>query len=125
MNKAKIVGVVTRKPYVSDRFAAFSVRPAQDASAQRAAPILDVVVFDADPIRCAGMLSEGDSVSVVGHLGSKKLQDKDRNAAQIDGRDVWIMQLIADVIDVPEAKPAAKAPPRRDAPAPGDNDIPF
>lgn len=99
MNSVTIHGVVTRKPYTSDKFAAFSVRPNQDRGAQRSAPILDVVVFDADPLVTARLLDEGVGVSIAGHLGSKKATAKDRSVVQVDGRDLWVMQLVADKID--------------------------
>ena len=98
MNTVQIRGVVTRKPHVQSNFAAFSVRPDKVKSDDRTS-ILDVVVFDAGPIAVAGMLEEGAKVQIVGHLGAKKHQGKDKRDTQIDGRDLWVMQLVADDID--------------------------
>ena len=109
MNKFKLTGIITRKPYVSDRFAAFSMRPDQPQGAARAAPVLDVVVFDAGPIAVTSMVEDGARVTVTGHLGSKPLTDKAKNKAQIDGRDVWVMQLVADEIEACGTAPADDA----------------
>lgn len=98
MNSVTIHGTVTRRPYTSDKFAAFSVRP-NEGHGGRSAPILDVVVFDADPLVTARLLDEGAGVSIAGHLGSKKATAKDRSVVQVDGRDLWVMQLVADKID--------------------------
>jgi len=128
MNSVTIHGTVTRKPYLSDKFAAFSVRPNPDKGAQRASPILDIVAFDAGPLASARALTEGSAVVIQGHLGAKKATAKDRSAVQVDGRDLWIMQVIADAIDAPGAGASAgrAAPDDEEGPPPlTDDDIRF
>jgi single-stranded DNA-binding protein len=97
MNKVELHGVVTRKPYTSERFAAFSLRP---PPVDGRSSIIDVVAFDAAVIAAVGLAQEGDAVSVVGHLGSKKLTNKAKEEAQIDGRVVWILQVVADSVEM-------------------------
>jgi len=129
MNSVTIHGTVTRKPYTSDKFAAFSVRPNPEKGSQRAAPILDVVAFDAGPLASARALEEGSAVVIQGHLGAKKATAKDRSTVQVDGRDLWIMQVIADRIDAPAAGArGSRAEPEeeREGPPPlTDDDIRF
>ena len=98
MNSVSIRGKVSRKPYVSAKFAAFSVRPDQPEDSTRAAPTIDVVAFDSGPIDSIASLGEGDAVVIEGHLGSKKATTKDKAAVRVDGRDLWVMQLIADSV---------------------------
>ncbi len=134
MNSVTIHGTVTRKPYTSDKFAAFSVRPNADKGA-RTQPILDVVAFDAGPLASARNLEEGSAVVIQGHLGAKKATAKDRSPVQVDGRDLWIMQVIADRIEVAGASAGAGShsgggrKPREDdeegPPPHTDSDIPF
>jgi single-stranded DNA-binding protein len=104
MNTVTIRGNLTRVPYTSERFAAFSVRPLKVTPDDRT-PILDVVVFDAGPIAVAKTLKEGDLVGVTGHLNSKKLQNKAKSDVKVDDRDVWVIQLVADEV-LPEGKTA-------------------
>jgi hypothetical protein len=123
MNSVSIRGVLTRKPFCSDKFAAFSVKP--DAGSDGRAPILDVVAFDADPIAAIRRMGEGDAVLVEGKLGSKRMTAKDRSTVQVDGRDLWVMQLVAE--SVRSAVLPAQTEKQIDAKsAPvGDDDIPF
>jgi|GEM_PF-5433719 len=145
MNSVTIHGTVTRKPYTSDKFAAFSVRPNPEPGAQRASPILDVVAFDAAPLAAARTIEEGNAVVIQGHLGAKKATAKDRSTVQVDGRDLWIMQVIADQIessgmaagapaggsggggrsDYPSRQPQKAPSMREEPPPPSDDDIPF
>ena len=109
MNTATIRGNLTRQPFTNDRFAAFSVRPLKVTPDDRT-PIIDIVCFDAAPIAAAKTLKEGDLVGVTGHLSSKKQQDKAKTDVKVDGRDLWVLQFVAD-----EVLPEADAPDNQDA----------
>lgn len=96
-----VTGTVSRKPYTSAKFAAFTIKSDPVPHAQKQ-PLVDVVVYDAGPISVAGMLSEGERVTVKGHFGVKKLQSgkgQEKQDVKVDGRDVWMPQVIADEIE--------------------------
>ena len=122
MNSVSIRGTVTRKPFCSDKFAAFSVKPEVDAGER--SPILDVVAFDALPIAAIKGMAEGDLVVIEGRLWSRKATAKDRSPVQVDGRDLWVMQLVAESVHADGAAAPAGAG-REEPPAPSDDDIPF
>ena len=68
----------------------------------------EMVAFQ-DLVEQADALGVGEVVQVTGSIGSKLLTDKARKDVQVDGKNVWVLQLIVRTIAV-EGKAKAEAP---------------
>lgn len=67
---------------------------------------VDLVAFG-DLIPEADALGQGEKVTITAALGQKKLTNKARADVQVDGRDVWVLQLVIRTIKTEGAKPKA------------------
>ena len=89
MNLVHIKGTISRRPYTSDPV----------GNSDRQPPTIDAVAFDAPVIAAIAKMGEGEQIDFHGHLGAKKATDKQKNAIRVDGRDLWVMQLVVDSIE--------------------------
>lgn len=83
---------------------------------------LEFVTFD--QVVEVGSLSDGSTCQVTGTISSKAVKDKSKNDVQVDGRTLWVPQLVIKAVTVEGVQ---KRPPvARDAQPPAtDDDVNF
>lgn len=81
---------------------------------------VDLVAFS-ENMEAADALGQGEKVTITAALGMKKLTNKARADVQVDGRDVWTLQLAVRTIKTE----GAKEKPPGDKPAHGWGDEPW
>lgn len=110
----RIIGFVERK-FVppSGRCAFVTVSVPGKSKDQK----LELVTFD--KIEDVGSLAIGATVQLRGHIGITTPKTKARDDVTVDGRSLWIPQLIVTDVAVQESKPAStKTTWGDDSPAP-------
>ncbi len=76
---------------------------------------VDLVAFQ-DMVEPASALGQGELVTVTAGLSNKLLTNKAKQDVQVDGRNVWILQMVIRTITT--AKSDTKAAPKDEAPPP-------
>jgi hypothetical protein len=110
----RICGIVIRRFVPPSGACAFLTLEVPTDKGKRAK--LDMVTFDC--VVDVGALGEGQTVQVTGSIGSKAVKDKAKQDVQVDGRTLWVPQLVIKAVTVEAAKP--KEPPKPGAQLPGD-----
>ena len=120
MTKFRIVGSVSREPFVHEKFAKVSV--VEENNGRRA--FYEVKAFSRDVMQSIGQLAVGDAVTIDGELMSEPVKDGKNEVKDARGKAIWAVGLKATSVTVG----ASKAPPARKPPPPpsdSDDGLPF
>lgn len=97
----RIVGIVERKYVPASGKCAFMTLSWPGDKAKRIK--MEMVAFGGN-VETVGSLGVGETVQVLATLDTKPLKDNQKNDVQLDGRTVWVPQVIVRSIQA-EAKP--------------------
>ena len=94
----RICGIVTRRFVIPSGACAFLGLevPIETRSGQRKIK-LDLITFDC--VGDVGALGEGQTVEVTGTVSSTVAKAQDRTDVQVDGRALWIPQLVIKAVN--------------------------
>jgi len=123
MTKFRIVGSVSRDPFVHPKFAKVSV--VEENNGRRAFFEVKAFTSHGDVIEAIAMLKVGDGVTIEGELMSEALKDGKEEVKDARGKTIWVVGLKATSVtaDVKKAAPKPRTPPPPSDT--DDSDVPF